>query len=503
MMRGKQNTSENNKKSDSELRRKILIVEDSRAQNNLIAEALGRREYECIQAFDGVQALSAFKKHKPNGVVLDLNIPKVHGFEVLQCLKRDHPYTVVIVLTGHGSAQTAIQALRLGADDYMTKPLHINNLVESLHIHIRRSELMQKVDVKPIHAAGIEEKLFFDAPAALIAINNSGKINAANRAAAHLLGTSLEHLVGRDASSLVSESVRNIWLDTIRTEAIAHGGYRGEVQLVGAAHNFPASVAAVANPDKLNLIMELRDLTKQKEMEQHFYESKKLASLGKVVEGVAHEVRNPLISLGGFARKLRKGFNDDAKEAQYVDVILSEVKRLEQMVSDIESFVQFSNQRRACISEFDFRELLASAIDPISQRPGNEKISINKEFPETSLYIFADQSLMKELFEGLIENAVESMPSGGGLTVRCCMQGGWIQVRVEDTGVGISPDDLDEVFDPFFTSKTSGAGLGLAKAYLIVEEHAGTIDFKSGIGKGTTCTVNLPVDRRRVPRTTP
>ena len=76
----------------------------------------------------------------------------------------------------------------------------------------------------------------------------------------------------------------------------------------------------------------------------------------------------------------------------------------------------------------------------------------------------------------------------------------WIHVRVEDTGIGIPPKDLDEIFDPFFSSKTSGAGLGLAKAYLIVEEHSGTIDFESRVGKGTACTVSLPVDRRTLPR---
>jgi len=490
-----------NKKDLSNPVKKILVVEDSRTQNDFIAQALGQYGYECFQAFDGVQALSAFKEHEPNGIILDLNIPKVHGFEVLQRLKRNYPYAVVIVLTGHGSAQTALQALRLGADDYLTKPIHISSLIESLHINIRRSELMEEVDVVPKCPTEIEQKIYFEAPAALVFVNESGKICSANRAAARLLGLTLDELRGRDASLLVSESIRLRWLDTVKEEALAHGMYKGEVKLAGATHTFPASVVAVAKPDQRNLIMELRDLTRQKDMERRFYESKKLASLGRVVEGVAHEVRNPLISLGGFARKLRKGFGDETNEARYVEVILSEVKRLEQMVNDIENFVQFSSHRSACISPFDLREILNESIASVTNRLDVKELSIVKDFHKGVLRIFADHSLMKELFEGLIENAVESMPSGGVLTVRCCLEGGWVQVRVEDTGVGISPDDIDEVFDPFFTSKTSGAGLGLAKAYLIVEEHAGTIDFESGLGRGTTCTVNLPVDRRRVPRT--
>jgi len=115
-------------------------------------------------------------------------------------------------------------------------------------------------------------------------------------------------------------------------------------------------------------------------------------------------------------------------------------------------------------------------------------------------HIYGDASLLRELFDGLMENACEAMPSGGDLALRCWLADRWVQVQVEDSGVGIAEEDLTEIFDPFFTSKTSGTGFGLAKAYLIVEDHAGTIDFESRVGKGTLCTVSLPVDRRWVPR---
>jgi len=117
--------------------------------------------------------------------------------------------------------------------------------------------------------------------------------------------------------------------------------------------------------------------------------------------------------------------------------------------------------------------------------------------------VFGDPELLAELFHGLVENACEAMPGGGDLTVQARQVDTWVQVRVQDTGIGIPEEDLDAIFDPFFTSKTAGAGLGLAKAYLIVEEHSGTIDFESVVGKGTVCTVSIPVDRRVVPRRAP
>ena len=472
--------------------------------NQLVAGTLSDEGYECRQAYDGVEALRLFHEFSPEAMVLDLNIPKIHGLEVLRQAKHLDPHAVVIVLTGHGSDQTASHAIKLGADDYLTKPFQHSGLLESLELHLKRADQLRGVEIPgelPSQGGvGYFAQLFLEAPAALVHADSSGAIRAVNRSAARLLARGPDELRGSSLGEIVPQEMRARWLDTVRREASMTRGYEGEVLLESAGTAFPANVVAVEKPEKDHLILALRDLTQQKTLERRYFESKRLASLGRVVEGVAHEVRNPLISIGGFARKLRPILGEGSRGDQYLEVILSEVERLERMVRDIEEFVQFSKQDRTRFSPLDLRSVLHGCLDAAAERCSAGGIRVRSDIPAALPSIYGDPSLLRELFDGLAENACEAMPSGGDLVLRCWLADRWIQVQVEDSGIGIAEEDLTEIFDPFFTSKTSGTGFGLARAYLIVEDHAGTIDFESRVGKGTLCTVSLPVDRRWVPR---
>lgn len=483
----------------------VLVVEDSRLINDLLVETLTGAGFRCLQAFDGQQALSMFGEGPPDALVLDLNLPKIHGLEVLRKVKRESPSTVVVVLTGHGSEQVAVRALKLGADEYLSKPFRREQFLASLEKNLARAEREKSAESPDGCASGLGEeyfaRLFFGAPAALAGADRLGTIRAANQALARLVGRKPEDLVGRPLEELVLPEVRSAWVADLVRDADTPRGYEGEVFL-DARHGdpVPAAVLAVQTAASGDLILSLRDVRRQKVMEEHFYESKKLASLGRVVEGVAHEVRNPLISIGGFARKLSRELPEGASQRKYVDVILSEVQRLERMVQDIEGYVRFTSHRRPRFAPVELVGLVSEAVETVRSRMRDWEGQVRQEGSADVPAVFGDQSLLRELIEGLVENAIDAMPRGGQLSVRHENAGSWVRVRVEDTGVGISEADLEAVFDPFFTSKTSGAGLGLARAYMIVEEHSGTIEFESQVGKGTVCTVSLPIDRRRVAR---
>ncbi len=480
------------------------MVEDSRVVNGLVTDVLVRHGYECLQAFDGLEALRVFEGEPLDAVVLDLNLPGLHGLEVLRHVKGMRPETVVVVLTGHGSEHTALQALTVGADDYLTKPFREASLVRSLQGHLRRADLQRaaRADCGPPGDArgGGCEPLFFEAPVALLHADHMGMIRAVNREAARLLGQPPDGLVGVPLEDIVTEEVRRHWVETVRCETASGKCYEGEVHLAGDVGPFPASVLAVERPEKRHLILAVRDLTRQRAFEKRYFESKKLASLGRVVEGVAHEVRNPLLSIGGFARKLRDGIGKGTRQERYLDVIVAEVERLEGMVREIEAFVAFSRQGCGLFTPVDLGGVLRAILDVLGEETAAGGVRILWEPPGELPPIYGDEAVLRELFGDILENALEAMPRGGDLSVRVRPDDRWVRVWVEDTGVGIPEEDLDAIFDPFYTSKTSGAGLGLAKAYLIVEDHSGTIDFESRLGIGTTCTVSLPRDRRRVPR---
>jgi signal transduction histidine kinase len=170
------------------------------------------------------------------------------------------------------------------------------------------------------------------------------------------------------------------------------------------------------------------------------------------------------------------------------------------MVSDIEGYVEFTKHHRPCFRPLTLADVLVTVLGEAAPRLRAADIRLDFTPPAGLPGIYGDPELLHTLFFGLVENACDAMPQGGQLSLEVLHCDPWAVVRIRDTGVGIPEADLAEIFDPFVTSKTTGAGLGLAKAYIIVEEHSGRIEFDSQVGRGTTCTVSLPIDRRRVPR---
>lgn len=483
---------------------RVLIVDDNRLVNDTVADALRSRGYDCAQTFDGAEALRTFEDLAPEALVLDLNLPKVHGLEVLRHVKRQRPGTVVVILTGQGSEQSAVSALKMGADDYLSKPVRQERLAETLRKSLERARRERRG--APAEARCFEGReadlaaLFLEAPAALLQTDSEGVLRSANGAAARLLGRPTGDLAGRPVGDLLDPSVRQAWFDAVSAEACEGRCYEGEVFLLTASGEvLPAAVTA-ARCDDGGFVVSLRDLTRQKAMEQHFFESKKLASLGRVVEGVAHEVRNPVIAIGGFARKLVRELPPGDERHRYLDVILAEARRLEKMVQEIEDYVELAAHRRATFAPVDVLEVLDEALAAFSTRFKSPEIRVAWERPGAVPPMFGDRPLLGELFRALVDNACDAMAQGGRLAVGVECGGNWLRVRLGDTGVGIPAAELGEIFNPFVTSKTSGAGLGLARAYMIVEEHSGMIEFESEVGRGTVCTVSLPLDRRRIPR---
>jgi signal transduction histidine kinase len=222
-----------------------------------------------------------------------------------------------------------------------------------------------------------------------------------------------------------------------------------------------------------------------------------MASLGKVVEGVAHEVRNCLTSLGGFALRLRKTINDNPTGNEYVDIILKDVKRLEKMVKDIEEYVRFSKFHQFRMVSVDLIRIAQQARNRALQKVSSEMDRVVFVLNEESNLpkISADPEALEEVFYNIILNSYEAMPKGGRLKVDMKRIGPSVSILFSDTGIGIENEDLTEIFNPFVTSKTSGAGMGLSKALLLVEEHGGTLKVSSQPHKGAVFQLTLPIER--------
>jgi len=217
--------------------------------------------------------------------------------------------------------------------------------------------------------------------------------------------------------------------------------------------------------------------------------SERLAALWKLSQGVAHEVRNPVTVIGGFARRLQAQFADNDPIREAMEIILKETERLERMVIDIETFSRLS---QPVPKPLQVAAVIDACLGEFSDRLKSQGIRVIKRFSEEMPTIEADKVLLQLALREVVLNAIEAMPAGGSLELNLNSQPDRLIIRIKDSGVGIRPEDLPSVFDPFFTSKTSGSGLGLATVHRIVSDHSGEVEIDSKPDEGTEVRIILP-----------
>jgi len=224
--------------------------------------------------------------------------------------------------------------------------------------------------------------------------------------------------------------------------------------------------------------------------EEQLRRADRLSALGELSAGMAHEIRNPLGSIKGAAEILKDGYGPDAPQHEFIEILLKETDRLNKIVQE---FLDFARPKPPELREEDINELLESVLALTAQPTRKSGISVEKQLDHNIGTWNLDAGLLKQAFLNLILNAIQAMPEGGTLTVVSARRDDRIEVKIVDTGTGISMDNRKKLFSPFFTTKQDGTGLGLAITYRIIQNHRGTIDVASEPGKGATFTITLPV----------
>lgn len=229
------------------------------------------------------------------------------------------------------------------------------------------------------------------------------------------------------------------------------------------------------------------DITELKTLRERVIKTDRMAALGEVAARVAHEIRNPLVSLGGFAKRLEKKLEGSLKE--YADIIAKEVDRLEAILNDILSFVK---ETRIIKENVDSNGLMEEVLSLVSSESAEKNIALNKEFGE-SVELYIDPGRIGDALLNILKNAVQAIGSNGVITVRVLKEHDACVFEIKDTGPGISEEELPFIFDPFYTTKKFGTGLGLTITHRIVEEHEGSITVKSKKGAGSVFRVSIPL----------
>ena len=219
--------------------------------------------------------------------------------------------------------------------------------------------------------------------------------------------------------------------------------------------------------------------------------SERLAAIANLVQGVAHEVRNPIMSIGGFAARMKAGLESNHKFRKYLDIILKETSRLEKLVRDVK---ELAEMHTAYLKPADMNNLLSKVIDDFSPIISRQSIHLEADIEEGLPKITLDRIQISRALKNIIQNSLEAMSMGGTIKLRARAVDSHIQIVVEDSGIGIDEDKVDLIHDPFVTNKTTGVGLGLTMVYQIVMNHQGEIQIKSRGDKGTTVTLDLPLN---------
>lgn len=225
--------------------------------------------------------------------------------------------------------------------------------------------------------------------------------------------------------------------------------------------------------------------------QQKLIRSERSAAIANLVQGVAHEVRNPIMSIGGFAARMKADLEMNNKFQKYLDIILSETTRLEKLVQDVK---EIAEMQTAYLEPENMNSLLSNVIKDFSPIIARQSIHLETDIEESLPTITLDKAQISRALKNIVQNSIEALPTAGTLRLTARAVDSAIRIVVEDFGVGIDEDKLGSILDPFVTSKTTGAGLGLTMVYQIVMNHHGEIDIKSRGGKGTIVTLDLPLN---------
>ena len=249
----------------------------------------------------------------------------------------------------------------------------------------------------------------------------------------------------------------------------------------------------VTMADQATIIIEyaiiLEELHKSR---QKLVQSEKLAALGTMAAGVAHEIKNPLAALKLFTEVIPQKFDDHEYREKFAKLIPSELNRLKRILSDLDDFSKPEKEEKA--AQFTVTDVLEKTLQLVGVQLKKGGVKVQKSYKVPGR-VFGSPSKMMQVFMNIILNAVHAMEGGGNLTIECSQNGSGVTVSIADTGTGIPADKIKEIFNPFFTTKEFGTGLGLAITRRIIEEHGGTVNVRSEVGRGTTFFIRLPASR--------
>jgi two-component system phosphate regulon sensor histidine kinase PhoR len=483
----------------------ILIVDDERNLRDGSERILLRYGHQVDQASKGEDALVILKENPADIVLLDLKMPGMDGMEVLDHIRANYPATLVIIVTGFATIETAIDAMKKGAYDFMTKPFRPDQLrlvVERAIEHIRLREERDRLSAE--RARGLRVittekgrlKTVVNAIVAGILVTELDKhVVLSNPALGRMMDVDPEAITGTHMESPALEPLREMFDDLLAGEYGPDDSLTREIESPGGR---PISLRATAqtvaseNDEIIGLVVVVRDITQQKELEKE---------KSAFVAMLTHELRSPLSAVDTQFHVVLKGLAGDLSEKQR-DMFTRMKNRINNVLLMINDLLDLSKIEARQFSEAksptNMGPVVEECVDLLRAQAVEKKLEIASRCSQDLPLVMADINRIRDVITNLISNAIR-YTAVGRVDIDAEAKDGFVVIKVSDTGLGIAPQYHDKVFDRFFRVKDQrarnvvGTGLGLPIVKAIVEDHQGTVELDSEIDRGSTFIVKLPI----------
>ena len=504
---------------------RILLVEDESHIPRTTEKLLKQEGYETVTASDFAGAISVIENSKVDAVVVDTALPGRSGIEILHGLRDREPYIPVIMITGEPDVSRLSEFMRAGACDFLYKPVGkepligtVSKAVESKRrIDGKRGlelQVQKHVENLELEVAGQNRELLeahdflnmvLDSSTgyAFIAVDHEGRISLFNHGAELMFGLSALDAVSRPVREMLGQGYEQTNWPLFPVPADATDHYQAELGL--RRRNGSAFVALVtATPIRkhagqlLGYLAIIKDLTEERQNEERFRQmqaqlahNEKIAALGRMAAQVAHEVKNPLAGLRLYSLFLKGKITGKlpAAEEALVDKIIDVIDRLSDTAEQVLSFARpVTLARRSA----DLNRIITDCIPLLEPQTTAKQITIKLSFSEPQAIASLDEAAIRATLMNLMLNSIQAMSLNGALRVSTERSNKGLRLEVADNGCGMTEEQVKNMFEPFYTTKSKGLGLGMSFAANVVEQHGGSILVHSRPREGTRISVILP-----------
>lgn len=475
-----------------ENRKKVLYVDDDADDFFLIEKMLKGYKpmgFELTHARSFDQA-KKYLDESFDAYLVDYKLGSDSGIEVLSLIKSQKKHAPVIILTGMENGQVDNQAMESGASDYLVKGgFDAQMLGRTIRYAIRDAELHESLDI-----AGRKFKNIFERAAdPIVLVNQDSLIMDYNPSFVQKFGY---NPVKNDFHPLyfidiLVEKEDKIFLKNLLQSNTHVLDFEASIK-INPEQSISALISLVIheNNNELYQIM-IKDLTELKIKEEELYNLKKFSSTGRIARLLAHEVKNPLTTILLAAEQMSYELPEEVKEesGDLIETIKNSCSRINLLITELLESTRFTELE---VKKYPLNQLLEEAIKEIEERIRLKNIKLIKQLSPEIGDVNVDVSKVKIAFVNIMVNAIEALDHDYSvLKVKSAIKANKCQVEISDNGVGIPQDKLDRLFEPFYTSKTSGSGLGLTNTQNIIYSHGGTIRVQSKKGMGTTFFIAL------------